>query len=1779
MLSKKRENAETYFFRAQAYFAKGCLEEAIREIKVAVTLAPKSRNIKLLAAQFHYFGSLVPSMIPKQLPHWPLPVPEEFIRTDNVGRSQLNEATELFKALIKESAERVDEQEHSKGWLLACLACSAEGPQAAKEVCESLLEDAPANFCAIPWALARGIEVDWKRIDAAHKKLIKGGDLRSDQVVAVVQRLLTKKKAKKALAVLSDYEATFEKEGSQEAWAYWQLQALVSEGTDPEKAIELVGRPEQKQWRLAAQASCLRKRAALTGDFQDLAAHLEKCYSETGEPAFLAETCETWARLKAWARITEKADKLVELFPTPNYITLAAIALYNQGQYQCCRGFLEDKEGFFAQRTFPPQIKRILAGCDEAEGHLPKAIERLEQLSQTDVTTEDLLSLSQLYFRIGDIPKQLLAVRQLQGREDLSPEAALVISHQLTETAPKEAEQLWRKALQNAAGKNLAAMLLAQGYALGRDEELGGLAGQLSELAGDESSGIKVLSIREFSDFMSRRREHLQKTYNLYRTGQISIHMFESFTSTTLARYHHALLAASEGEADPIVTPRLYIRHGGRAKAEMFTADPNQWRLCLDITAVLLAHHLGLFRSVLKTFDTVWVADETIPCLEDMRRRLLPGQPSVTEAQELVISLAASEKFEILDLTGQELKHAELASRLGEDWVAMAENVLSRGGLLVDWLPLHDIQNMESHVELPDDLAGAVISPRTMLELLNEKALLSGEQYNAALERLGKNSSATQPESVDVGSRLILLNGTAHWLAATGVFEILCKHFRVILPATEMKRIHRDIISARDREELAHWVQGLIEELNVGIREERVRLLPALRQEQLIEGDHSPSERCLFSVVHNCRGSRDAVWVEDRFINGFASMGEAITITIEEVLDVLRDGEAISEAEFYEKRHRLRAGNACFLPLCAKEIAHYIKNASIDIQQGVVRETQELTVLRKYAAAALLHSDELQRAPMPKGSCNPFGEQHFILSTMHAVAQSLLDIWVDEGLKNSEKMAALDWVLTNLYLPGAANFILAQIPIAKQPLDRPLAITDAGLIAGAIGLQANLRDDDMLARKSYLDWVFERLVSKHLAANPGMVETFAQMLKGLILAAKRTVGEEIDDERLLFHFFGKFYEEMPDPIREILSKYPPFLEAIGVKSGAVAIGGEKYFAEDFWKVVGEAIRSGEASILPTGPSEPIVLKRVEKDGILGLEFVRNGEVLGESFDARYSLFSDSLETRRRALLAKKGWFDLPVSQLHETVDKIIALASPHERVSQVESWHNASASVFYGDLFKKLRDEGLFCNDDLCPPDAEALARHLSMPLDTGAGDDFISALNTAAENLCRDEGLFVAILRLSGMPVTSPQPLLDQVKSLSAQERGEILEKLARHAGTPVSRIHFLQILATCPEKRWRRLACRVVRFIVSETGALEIRAFAAVLKWVNERFGYWRATHDFSPQLRLALVWAHANELFMIFRECQAASDWLRKYFGQQPGRIPFETFEREPDYWNDVAHPRQVRVERFVLLSALTAGVGSEIEISPSTKVLLTNMAITEIEEQQLPNPVLMQDVSRAGNVLGSLLATDLGDRLGDALGEDARPLDHSSLRKIVEQCFDILAGENPKWSMWAHIFAVLGDWPIYDELRSPLENAIVRTDFAKLVSQDQDFTWVLPMVSSHAISLKSAQVQEHLTEQLMQTTKALAEMPLQERAAQFGSEGRTRETRDLFGIIMETALNISLMEKTPGERQHKLAELIGNIVGTWPEMAVDARSVVQRFVEELPVDQGQHFWRLLVKLRSK
>ena len=94
-----------------------------------------------------------------------------------------------------------------------------------------------------------------------------------------------------------------------------------------------------------------------------------------------------------------------------------------------------------------------------------------------------------------------------------------------------------------------------------------------------------------------------------------------------------------------------------------------------------------------------------------------------------------------------------------------------------------------------------------------------------------------------------------------------------------------------------------------------------------------------------------------------------------------------------------------------------------------------------------------------------------------------------------------------------------------------------------------------------------------------------------------------------------------------------------------------------------------------------------------------------------------------------------------------------------------------------------------------------------------------------------------------------------------------------------------------------------------------------------------------------------------------------------------------------------------------------------------------------------------------------------------------------------------------------------------------------------------------------------------------MPVQEKAVLLGSERQTCETRDLFGILMETALNISLMEKTLEKRQRKLVELIGNIVDTLPEMAMDARGVVQRFVEELPVDQGQLFWRLLVELRSK
>lgn len=323
--------------------------------------------------------------------------------------------------------------------------------------------------------------------------------------------------------------------------------------------------------------------------------------------------------------------------------------------------------------------------------------------------------------------------------------------------------------------------------------------------------------------------------------------------------------------------------------------------------------------------------------------------------------------------------------------------------------------------------------------------------------------------------------------------------------------------------------------------------------------------------------------------------------------------------------------------------------------------------------------------------------------------------------------------------------------------------------------------------------------------------------------------------------------------------------------------------------------------------------------------------------------------------------------------------------------------------------------------------------------------------------------------------------------------------------------------------------------------------------------------------MVWSHAHRLFVILMSTGATAIWIKDTFTRPGGQqMTSEVFEREPDYWFDVTHPRRIDRGSF-LFAGLSYGFGDEAQ-------RFSNEASLENEDglSELP---LLRDPTLARNGLGSFLGGDRGEKLATLIGpEQAGLYSRQNLRLLVED--KLAKREEPEQVhlFWASLCAVIGDLPPYEELVSRLEEAIRQTDFVNLVRGNaQTGMLALHAASQLKLNIGNEDLRGHLKEQFVGVTSLLAELDSSTSGGGASIEDLMR--RADLGALTDTALALAVTTSLPENVHSEFATLIGQPASVWPSTFPLFKLIALRLCEELPVSQSKHYWPLLIWLRAE
>lgn len=1787
---------ETTRFRALALLFRGDLAEARAGMQAVLAQHSQWEMVQHTAAIIEYWSSISPSVRLPRLTEAPAPLGLLGVKSDPDSLRLLKQAEARFALLARETQRGDRQRRLYETWRLACLANDRARLQEAENYCRQLLTDDPTHHRVLLWAVMRGFEVDYQRSEAAIETLFEQGEENGQRfnLELTLTRLalyLRLEKPEKAGALLHRLKEQFADAGASDLYAYWLLRTALARG-DLTAAREAVTQTDDREMRLHLETMILRVEAQQSNDNQALIVHLETCLAETDEAEYLFELCDLRASLRDWLYVAGQSQRLIAAFDTAVAVYLAGGALWHNKQYSDCLEVLEKYQSYFPEQRLPEDLWRIKVGCLLAKGRLNEAAETARALVQHASSTVNLGVLLDVYFRQGDLQSLTLAARDIVHRSDVQPEA-LVKAARLVRLQDQElARKLLRKVIPLVDEQpELLGAVIHTGFELNIEDETGPLLRKVTTLTPDTQTGMKVIDAKDFPAMHQRIMEGNQQAARHYGQGEIPLHLYAERFNRTLSELLHEKPEENRRAFDPRRQFPAFIRHGSQAVKHPLIAESANWRLHLDITALLLAESLGILDDVERIFGCLFISPSTQSALTLQLDQLRHQQPSRLEAYRLLIRLLVNHQMQALpELKYEWLALSEQERALGADLVAQMKKAFEENAYVVTFLPIPSFES--ERIEVPAEYAPRVINSRAVVESLRAHHVFDDAEYEAALRKLGSSGNPVEGITIPPVGATLYLNGTlAETLASAGLLETVCQQFNAFADPADVMRARTELDGSERQEKLQEWLKRLIERVRERLERGDYQpiQLPDNMPPELDDDGEETEERKLVRPDFKCMGDLflftpqpgDVIWVDDRFISHYQTRENIVPIIgVNEVLMALRIRGALSESAYFEKLHRLRSGNLRYIPITKEEILFHLRRSRLNEQAQVI-ENRELAALRQYAAACLLDKGWLQMPPMPQGSPAPLSEVAFLIELNQAISESINAVWADESMTIDEARARADWLLENLY-----TGLHGTLHLRKEPVAEPVLIEQAGTEIGAQLLSAihlDIRGRTLAERprrKAYLTWLWQRLIYDRCKANPEVVHAISAVIQQIVASALNERVKPKQVKRLSRFVLGQWYLDVSETCGDMLSLPPHLSRQLGVQTIQMAeINGLRFDVDELRRCVEKAVRKGRATVRDVITEEAFAIIRGDFDATgCAFEMRNHKDEIVAKLDSFWQLVSPDKARREKILRRHRYWFDCGQEAFEKTIQQLNSAGSFASRLQQAEQWRKESAEFYYRKFEAEWGKRESFSWDDLLPPSSEGLLRHYRLSQFHADGLSFSEAWTQATSMVLAEEELGIALERLSCVPLKLPQSVTEALKALTVEKRYELLQTCRARWGAPVNQLHLIDLSLRCADGKSEilELARGVVERLFDDAfGEDQFRLFGDLLSFTSEAISRITGVKDWQTGYRLALTWAHASRLCNIgYRK------GLSPNFTAAEMRSSSTLFAPDMEQQNDTLYPH--KLQRTVFLTHGLAGLLGEIEpqllVDSGIAAQIQRKVFTEANGVRLPDFSLFADPALATNLAGSFLCGNRATALRHVLEENAaRLLDTSQLQEWISEALDELNNDVQTEYAWEKLWIVVGNLPLYSALGEKLATLLKGIDLPTLY-RVQPFTasQALKFLAGQFPFIQDDELRSRMEEQVIQIARQAAERPAPARTVSDDKEKANVE--NLADLLARCAVNLTI-GKNEADFSHEDRHLpLQRVFETWPQFYREIQSGVWSVIRELPVKDGWKVWPALLALRA-
>jgi hypothetical protein len=1779
-------DAETNRIHALALLEKGDIASALVKIQQARYEKPNWENIRASEATIHYFSILSPA-IPKQLIDFPQPVDWSLIKRDDESLQRLRKAEKEYKQLVSQTERGEKQRKYWQIWHLACLANDPERQSEAHDLCSALITEDPTNPQAIIWRTARNYDIDLSTSQKALEGLVQEGSNDLDRIVALLGIYLYLETPKPALELLHRTKETFEQTGHQDVWLFWHIQTLAIDG-EVETALQESETFSNPAVRRSIQAAILREQARVNGNWQAFAEYLETCWQESRNGQYLAKACQLQASLQNWAYVADRADDLVNSVATPDALSLAAQCAGQAGRFEQCFQLLNDHQNFFPGSNLPPYLRRLRANCQAKLGLISEAVADAKELVRSHETVENLVTLMTLYLNQGNLRGLAMTASRLLKQEDVHPISLLWAARCLLSEDPRLARQLWQKAVTAPIETEVLGEVISLGYKLGLDREIEPFVRQAQILAIKGEGPFQAVRIREFLELQQKWAENAALINQKYHNAELPIHFIAQIQKLALTHFFHILPRENANNPNPHYQPAVLARYGARPYPEGFADSNTQWRLHIDISALLLAAHLGILDAVEQRFSPIRISAMLPAALLQEGEHFVPHQPSRVDSYRQILQLNQSGKLHEIPQS-LNINSDELIEKLGKQSAILLEKACVDNGFVVEFLPLErlDANGVIQPVVLDETYRQRLINCRALVEALKEQGVLSDGAYKTALNNLGDERSADLPPKLPTRNDLICLNSElALLLAGSDLLTQVCGYFRVFVTHQCVCDAQAELNDSESSAKSLRWLGELRERVSTGLERgiyEAIVLPNAGSDRELeLEPSSSANELTAYHLFTYIPQPGDVIWIDDRFFSQYPHLHSRTPIIgVLEILEALQVSDDLSETKYYEKVLQLRAGNIRYLPITTKEILYHLKQARV--RDGRVLETEELATIRRYIASCLLDSHRLQRPPMPEGANSPEGEIRFVIECISAIESAISDVWADINFSQEIAAAYSDWILANLYTGTfGVRHLSPKVDSNSDGLD--LISTDlCQLYFRGIQfwrIENNDNHQTFSPCQQYFNWLEQRITKNRFRGNPEVVTSVAQLIKDIILYQgwKQEGDESLQTIRLIWE---KFYWDLPSILQEEMKTHPELmaylqiqiLEFINLTLPDLSTP-LVFPASDFFPAIATSVNGEEANLVALEPQVTFKIRAVQDGSSIQIHFINQADLpIYSLHDDVMLLTSDDPNVREQVLRSHRFWFDCDNATFESVVSEIVSTTDSRRRVEQANKWRKHSAAVFYSSLKEKLHQNHSITIDDLIPPSGAGLLRHFHLKQYAAKSLSFLEKLSQAAESLLAAEGLEICIERLSCLPVKLPVQVREAFRKWPSSERLAVLNRLFSRLNSPVCKLHLIDLALLSPDST--ALVQHILDELYGDVGELQFRLFQAILNLLSGEFSYWHETKKWLPSMRLAMIWAHTSKLYnLLYDPTIPLEEFAQRLENHSKLRaINADFFDCNPEFWNDVLHPRRLNRMALVVhgLAAILAEHNAEVLQAVRVAEKMIAFAVITIEDQQFLTPKLINDYSTlAQDNLGSFLGGNRSEYLVYILGgELGKQIVSENLKAIVENAIDdALLNPSVSRGKWQLILVLVGDLPIYKDLAEKLSNLLNNLKMVDLYrAEPSTLFYALRVASAHALNSGDENLRYKLEQQLVEIA-GLINFQEQQKLV----------SHEIAEHILESALSLAVRANDPRTTSHCLNILLERIVSAWPRFTSVCANSLFRLVQELPANQLHGGWKIVLLLRA-